>query len=305
MRLPGLGPKTARRIWQELGITTVAGAEGGGRGGSSCAGTPASAPGTEQKIAEALARAARRRRAASRAARHDAAEAARGRRRCCASIRRRSRSSLAGSARRMRETVRDLDIIATATDPQALVDYFCSLRWVVDVAAQGTDQGDGRLARRAALRPARRAAGELRQPAAALHRLEAPQRRAARGRGAARLLGLRVLGHRRRDRRGASLRDRGRGLRAFSATTGSRRSCARTAASSPPRAKHELPALVELGDLRGDLHTHTTWSDGKDSLEDMVAAAIERGLRVLRDLRPLAAAARRLAARSRPSRSTR
>jgi DNA polymerase (family 10) len=38
-----------------------------------------------------------------------------------------------------------------------------------------------------------------------------------------------------------------------------------------------LPALVELGDLRGDLHTHTTWSDGKDSLEDMVAAAIERG----------------------------
>ena len=38
----------------------------------------------------------------------------------------------------MRETVRDLDIIATATDPQALVDYFCSLRWVVDVAAKGS-----------------------------------------------------------------------------------------------------------------------------------------------------------------------
>jgi DNA polymerase (family 10) len=39
----------------------------------------------------------------------------------------------------------------------------------------------------------------------------------------------------------------------------------------------ELPALVELADLRGDLHTHTTWSDGKDSLEDMVAAAVLRG----------------------------
>ena len=37
----------------------------------------------------------------------------------------------------MRETVRDLDIIATASDPQALVEYFCSLRWVVDVAAKG------------------------------------------------------------------------------------------------------------------------------------------------------------------------
>ena len=38
-----------------------------------------------------------------------------------------------------------------------------------------------------------------------------------------------------------------------------------------------LPELVELSDLRGDLHTHTTWSDGKDSLEDMVAAAKARG----------------------------
>jgi len=39
----------------------------------------------------------------------------------------------------------------------------------------------------------------------------------------------------------------------------------------------ELPKLVSPGDLRGDMHTHTTWSDGKDTLEDMVAKAIERG----------------------------
>ena len=39
----------------------------------------------------------------------------------------------------------------------------------------------------------------------------------------------------------------------------------------------ELPQLVELGDLRGDLHTHTSWSDGKDTLETMVAAATARG----------------------------
>src|SRR5258706_13989999 len=38
----------------------------------------------------------------------------------------------------MRETVRDLDIIATATDPPALVDHFCALPWVVDVAAKGS-----------------------------------------------------------------------------------------------------------------------------------------------------------------------
>jgi DNA polymerase (family 10) len=39
-----------------------------------------------------------------------------------------------------------------------------------------------------------------------------------------------------------------------------------------------LPALVQLSDLRGDLHTHTTWSaDGKNTLEEMVAAAAARG----------------------------
>jgi DNA polymerase (family 10) len=39
----------------------------------------------------------------------------------------------------------------------------------------------------------------------------------------------------------------------------------------------ELPQLVELRDVRGDLHTHTTWSDGKDTLEAMAARAVEKG----------------------------
>jgi DNA polymerase (family X) len=37
------------------------------------------------------------------------------------------------------------------------------------------------------------------------------------------------------------------------------------------------PALVELGDIRGDLHCHTTWSDGRFSVEEMGVAARERG----------------------------
>ncbi|GAA3202974.1 DNA polymerase/3'-5' exonuclease PolX [Actinocorallia longicatena] len=41
--------------------------------------------------------------------------------------------------------------------------------------------------------------------------------------------------------------------------------------------KGELPALVELSDLKGDLHTHTDLTDGIASLEDMVAAAAARG----------------------------
>ena len=40
-----------------------------------------------------------------------------------------------------------------------------------------------------------------------------------------------------------------------------------------------LPRLVELGDIRGDLHSHTAETDGRDSLADMAAAARRRGRR--------------------------
>ena len=42
-----------------------------------------------------------------------------------------------------------------------------------------------------------------------------------------------------------------------------------------------LPALVELTDIRGDLHDHTTWSDGARSIEEMARGAADRGLQYL------------------------
>ncbi len=50
----------------------------------------------------------------------------------------------------------------------------------------------------------------------------------------------------------------------------------------PPELREEpvdgvLPALVELGDIRGDLHCHSTWSDGRASIEEMGRAARDRG----------------------------
>jgi DNA polymerase (family 10) len=39
----------------------------------------------------------------------------------------------------------------------------------------------------------------------------------------------------------------------------------------------EPPTLVDLDDVRGDLHCHTTWSDGRASVEEMARAAVERG----------------------------
>ena len=40
---------------------------------------------------------------------------------------------------------------------------------------------------------------------------------------------------------------------------------------------HAIPELVEIGDVRGDFHMHTTWSDGRNELEEMIAAAAARG----------------------------
>ena len=86
----------------------------------------------------------------------------------------------------------------------------------------------------------------------------AAQRGAAHRGGPARPARERVRHRRRRDRRLRGVHDRGGGLRAARACSTSRRSCARTAASSRPRARAKLPELIELGDIRGDLHMHTT-----------------------------------------------
>src|SRR3989449_9210104 len=40
---------------------------------------------------------------------------------------------------------------------------------------------------------------------------------------------------------------------------------------------HTLPRLVELADVRGDLHTHTSWTDGRDALAEMARTAKARG----------------------------
>lgn len=46
-------------------------------------------------------------------------------------------------------------------------------------------------------------------------------------------------------------------------------------------ARHALPNLVTLDDIRMELHSHTTWSDGVNTIEEMAHAAIRKGYRVL------------------------
>ncbi|MDO8689059.1 MAG: DNA polymerase/3'-5' exonuclease PolX, partial [Dehalococcoidia bacterium] len=42
-------------------------------------------------------------------------------------------------------------------------------------------------------------------------------------------------------------------------------------------SRNAIPRLIEIGDIRGDLHVHSDWSDGRDSLQEIVLAAKERG----------------------------
>ena len=118
-RLPGLGPKRARRLFDELEIDSLEALRDGRRGAPDPDAARALAPRPRRRIARrrstrtpaerprgarrARPRARRRRAAGRGAARaHPAAE----------------RVELAGSARRMTDSVKDLDVIATATDPR-------------------------------------------------------------------------------------------------------------------------------------------------------------------------------------------
>ena len=123
---------------------------------------------------------------------------------------------------------RDRDLDRPAGADRALHDAATN---VAERRREGRHEGDRDHERGPPARPARRAAGVVRQPAPALHRLEGAQRRAARGRGPARLLRLRVLGHEHRDRRGVHAPPTRRSSTPTSATRTSRPSCARTAAS--------------------------------------------------------------------------
>jgi DNA polymerase (family 10) len=273
MRLPGLGPKTAARIWRELGVTTLdelkEAAEAQRLRGLAGLGAK-----SEEKILKALA--------------FKAAKPDEGRRLLgeglpavlavvsvlCehpAAV----HVSEAGSVRRRKETFKDLDIVATATDPRELTDYFTKLRWVTDVVAHGDTKATvlSNEGLRFDLRvvPAE-SYGNLLQ-----HFTGSKEHNVAMREDAVRR-GLSISEY------GVTTVETGEvfktedALYEFLGYQPIAPELRENSGELDAARRGELPTLLELGDIRGDMHTHTHWSaDGKSTLEEMVAAAAARG----------------------------
>ena len=281
MRLPGLGPKTARRIWQELGVSTLAALKEAAEAERLRA-LDGLGPKSEEKILKALEDLARRPEGAT--SRTLLGRALPPLKAAIETLRTHPTAikvTAAGSARRYRETVRDLDIIATATDPEALVDAFTKLDFVAEVVAKGGTKGtvisgEGFRFDLRVVPP--ECYGNLLQ-----HFTGSKQHNVALREEAVRR-GLSISEYGVTDVETGDVRtfEDEEQLYAFLGYAYIAPELRESSGELEAARKDELPELVELGDLRGDLHLHTTWSaDGKGTLEQMVATAIARGYEYL------------------------
>jgi DNA polymerase (family 10) len=275
MRLPGLGPKTAARIWRELGVTTVdelrEAAEAQRLRGLAGLGAK-----SEEKILKALD--------------FKASNPDEGRRLlgeglpavlAVVSVLREHPAAVhvseAGSVRRRKETFKDLDVVATATDPRELTDYFTKLAWVTDVVAHGDTKAtvlsnDG-LRFDLRVVPAE-SYGNLLQHFTGSKEHNVAMREDAVRRG----LSISEYGVTTVETGEVFKTEDERELYEFLGYQWIPPELRESSGELDAARRGELPELVEVRDVRGDLHTHTHWSaDGKSTLEEMVAAAAARG----------------------------
>jgi DNA polymerase (family X) len=273
MRLPGLGPKTAARIWRELNVTTIDELKHAAEQEQlrTLAGLGAK---TEERVLKALAE--KKQEPSDRRLLGDGL----GPLLAVVSVLREHPAAVkvseAGSARRRRETFRDLDIIATATDAEALIDYFTQLKWVVEVIAKGPTKGTvlSNEGLRFDLRvvPPESYGNLLQHFTGSKDHNVALRERAVKD-------GLSVSEY------SITVVETGAELKFEDEEQVYERlgyqfippELRENSGELEAGRTRELPQLVELKDIRGDLHSHTTWSDGRDSLEQMALAARARG----------------------------
>jgi DNA polymerase (family 10) len=274
MRLPGLGPKTARRIWLELDVTTLTALREAAEQ-QRLRTLTGLGPKVEENVLKALKERAKPKTparpllgqglpavlAAVEALRtHPAAE----------------QVSEAGSVRRRRETFRDLDIIATATDAKALIEAFTGFDWVAEVAAKGGTKAtvishDGLRFDLRVVPP--ECYGNLLQHFTGSKSHNVAMREEAQRRG----LSISEYGIAEVESGEVHTFTTEEELYEWLGYQFVPPELREAAGELEAARRGELPTLVEESDLRGDLHAHTIWSaDGKATIEEMALAAKAR-----------------------------
>ncbi|MCS6850564.1 MAG: DNA polymerase/3'-5' exonuclease PolX [Gemmataceae bacterium] len=282
LRLPSLGPKKVKALYEQLGIDDLAKLK------AACeANRVASLRGfgakTQQKILEGiqfLDQTGRRVRLDQASALADLLAAPL---RACPGV---QRLEVCGSLRRRKETIQDIDILCSSDHPGPVMDRFVSLPGVLQVIAKGETKAsvmvqgeppDGRpIILNADLRVVRDA-----QFPFALHYFTGSKEHNIAMRARAQARGLKLNEYELAGPgRSVPCRDEAELFAALGLDW------------IPPELReqtgeieaaeeHRLPKLVELADIRGVFHCHTNWSDGGGSIEQMAEAARRLGLQYL------------------------
>ena len=273
-RLPGVGPRTVGRLWHELGVTNVE------ELAEHDAQQVAALKGFGKKSAENIVGAAQAYSSTERRMLLNVASALA--ERLLGFVRSHPstvRAEVAGSLRRRKETIGDLDIVAASTDQEALADAFAGAPFVDEVLAHGPKKvfvmsGGVEVDLRIV---APEAFGSL------LHHSTGGQAHNIALRERAVKMGINISEY--------GLARAGTGD--YEPVATEEEVYERLGLPYiPPELREdtgeieaaergELPDLVELSDVRGDLHVHTNWSDGKGTIESMAEAAIELGYEYL------------------------
>ncbi len=276
IRLPGVGPKMARKLWDALGVAGIDALE------EACAaGRVRTLPGAGRKTEENLLKAIGAYRA--RAGRHLLGLVEPLAERLASGLRAlpvTSAADFAGSLRRRRSTVRDIDLVVASDRPEAVAEAFAASPEVAAIDERGATKVVGRSHTGLGIDlrivpPA--SYGNLLQ-----HFTGSGDHNIAL-RGYAQRLGYKVSEYHVEEV------DSGR-RHAFPTEAQVYELLGLTLI--PPELRENqgeleasragtLPRLIERNDLRGDLHVHSDWSDGRATMEQMAAAARERGLEYL------------------------
>jgi DNA polymerase (family 10) len=196
------------------------------------------------------------------------------------------RLELGGSLRRRKETIADIDLLASADDPGPLMDRFVSLPGVVQVLGRGDTKSTVTVSDGIPGGPRLRMNADLRvvrddQFPFALHYFTGNKDHNIAMRVRAQAHGLKLNEYELAGPdRGVPCKDEADLFRALGMAyipPGLREHTGEMEAA----AAGTLPELVEAGDVKGVFHCHTTESDGRNSLEEMALAAKGLGLKYL------------------------